>query len=73
MAGTSLATPIVASVFALSGDGHGQAPHTIYKHPEGFNDITTGTNGLCSLFCDAKDGWDAITGVGTPLGPIPGW
>ena len=64
--GTSAASPITAAIFA--GAGHGDAlPAFIYKHPDAFTDITMGINGSCnSNMCDAGQGWDGPTGVGTP-------
>ncbi|WP_323746953.1 putative Ig domain-containing protein [Catenulispora pinisilvae] len=70
--GTSAASPIVASVWALagapnSGDIAAQYP---YNHTGSFNDVTTGSNGTCSpaYFCTAQAGYDGPTGWGTPNG-----
>jgi subtilase family serine protease len=66
--GTSVATPLVASVYALYGFG-GQAPGWAYSHATDFNDVTSGTNGSCaSALCKAGTGWDGPTGIGTPNG-----
>jgi hypothetical protein len=53
--GTSLASPLIASVFALAGGAHG-APypaHTLYetlRHAPGMlHDVTIGSNGECRL------------------------
>jgi subtilase family serine protease len=32
-----------------------------------FTDITSGTNGDCGYFCDARKHYDYVTGLGTPL------
>jgi len=74
--GTSLASPIVAAVFALAGGvGSGQsAAATLYAHlhstPGAFHDVTSGANGSCSgqAICRARRGYDGPTGVGTPAG-----
>jgi subtilase family serine protease len=80
--GTSVSSPIIASVFALGG-----VPSTIsgansvfaaYKASHaGFHDVTTGSNGRCSnphkgsssaYLCTAGTGYDGPTGLGTPNG-----
>ncbi len=54
--GTSLASPIVASVFALAGGAGGVAhpAETLYSNerdaPGVFHDITSGSNGKCASF-----------------------
>jgi hypothetical protein len=51
--GTSLASPLIASVYALAGGGHGiEFPaHTLYANetadPHALHDITEGSNGIC--------------------------
>jgi subtilase family serine protease len=69
--GTSVASPIIASVFALAGNGTGTTNNWPYTHYSGnFNDITSGSNGSCSpsQLCTARVGWDGPTGLGTPRG-----
>jgi subtilase family serine protease len=34
-----------------------------------FRDIVSGINGTCGVQCTAGTGYDAVTGLGTPLGP----
>ncbi|WP_083975355.1 putative Ig domain-containing protein [Kitasatospora mediocidica] len=70
--GTSAASPIIASVWALAGapaagDRAAQYP---YNHTSSFNDVTTGNNGSCSVayYCKAGAGYDGPTGWGTPNG-----
>jgi subtilase family serine protease len=69
--GTSLATPIVAGVYALAGNAAdvvaGSYPYT---HGSSLFDIQQGTNGKCSLnyLCTAAAGYDGPTGLGTPAG-----
>jgi subtilase family serine protease len=63
--GTSVAAPVVASVYALAT---GQGPAWPYSHTGGLFDITSGSNGRCknSAICTARAGWDGPTGLGTP-------
>ncbi len=68
--GTSVSSPIIASVYALAGnassDLYGDLP---YLHQSDLYDITTGSNGSCgSIMCNAASGWDGPTGLGTPDG-----
>jgi subtilase family serine protease len=65
--GTSVATPILASVYALSGNTN-NASYT-YSHASSLFDVTSGSNGSCgTLLCNATTGWDGPTGLGTPNG-----
>jgi len=69
--GTSAASPIVASVYALAGTpGSTDVPNTYpYAHTANLNDVTTGSNGTCGApLCTAGAGWDGPTGLGTPNG-----
>ena len=67
--GTSVATPIVASTFALAANDHADPPANLYLHASSFNDVTSGTNGGCGApLCAARTGWDGPTGLGTPNG-----
>ncbi len=67
--GTSEATPLIAAVFALSGNTHRYPARNLYENPQFLNDITSGSNGSCgSPLCDAGAGWDGPTGMGTPNG-----
>lgn len=67
--GTSVATPITASVFALAGNTSTNNPGNLYSHASGLNDITKGKNGSCGKpLCKAGAGWDGPTGLGTPNG-----
>jgi subtilase family serine protease len=69
--GTSVASPIVASVYALAGNeasvGYGSFP---YGHTGSLFDVTSGSNGSCggSYLCTARPGYDGPTGLGTPNG-----
>jgi subtilase family serine protease len=67
--GTSVATPITASVFALAGNTSTNTPGNLYSHASSLNDITSGSNGNCGApLCEAGTGWDGPTGLGTPNG-----
>jgi subtilase family serine protease len=70
--GTSAASPIVASVWALAGapNAGDRAAQYPYNHTGSFNDVTSGSNGSCSpaYFCTAQAGYDGPTGWGTPNG-----
>jgi tripeptidyl-peptidase-1 len=78
VAGTSCASPTAAGIFSLVNDARMQAGKSslgflnpfIYENAASFNDITTGSGSGCGLLSSngwpAKEGWDAVTGVGTP-------
>ena len=67
--GTSVATPIVAAVFALAGRASSNNPGNLYAHSSSLNDISTGNNGNCGApLCEAGVGWDGPTGLGSPNG-----
>jgi len=72
--GTSVATPIIASVYALAGTPlPGTTPASYpYADPSALNNITTGNNALysCSVtyLCTAGTGYNGPTGLGTPDG-----
>jgi subtilase family serine protease len=67
--GTSEASPIIASVFALAGDSITYAER-VYQNPDKLYDVTSGSNGSCngSYLCTAVAGFDGPTGLGTPNG-----
>jgi subtilase family serine protease len=79
--GTSVASPIIASVYALAGNtGATDYPaRYAYSNPGALNDVTSGSNGTCvrrhgwrttgsPQLCTAGAGWDGPTGLGTPNG-----
>ncbi len=68
--GTSVASPIIASVYALTTSGQTNGASYIYGHTSGLNDVTGGSNGSCGGvdLCTAGTGWDGPTGLGTPDG-----
>ncbi len=66
--GTSLSSPLIAAVYALSGNtSNGSAP---YGNAGALHDVTSGSNGTCSpaYLCTAGVGYDGPTGLGTPNG-----
>jgi subtilase family serine protease len=68
--GTSVASPIIASVYALAGNAatvsYGSYP---YSHTSSLYDVTSGSNGSCGNdLCNSTTGWDGPTGLGTPDG-----
>jgi subtilase family serine protease len=70
--GTSVSSPIIASVFAL-GDSlkAGTFPSSYsYAHTGNLFDVTKGSNGSCSpaFLCHGETGYDGPTGNGTPNG-----
>jgi len=68
--GTSVASPIIASVYALSGNTGGYPASIAWSASTGLNDVTSGSNGTCStsVWCTSGPGWDGPTGLGTPNG-----
>lgn len=69
--GTSLASPLVAAIFALTGKGD-ESPSYVYANTTHFYDVTSGNDGTCSPkeLCTAGKGWDGPTGWGTPDGAL---
>jgi subtilase family serine protease len=73
VAGTSIGSPFIASVYALAGNAktidYGSYP---YSHTSGLFDVTTGANmpvtTTCGYLCQAGPGYDGPTGLGTPNG-----
>lgn len=69
--GTSLASPLIAAVYALSGNASsvvfGSYP---YAHAASLFDVVSGSTGSCggSYLCTALSGFDGPTGFGTPRG-----
>jgi len=82
--GTSVASPIVASVYALAGNGSStNAGSFPYSHTaSSLFDVTSGSNGRCTIggkgkpgstsstayLCTAGPGYDGPTGLGSPIG-----
>lgn len=71
--GTSVAAPIIASIYALAGNpGPSDSPNSYpYAHTGALNDVTTGSNGTCGVpLCTAGARYDGPTGLGTPHGML---
>jgi subtilase family serine protease len=69
--GTSVASPIIASVYALAGNAASTSGASFaYSHTGSLNDVTSGSNGSCgsSYLCTGGTGYDGPTGLGTPEG-----
>ena len=71
--GTSVASPITASIYALAYNGNpwpNLPASYLYSHPTNLHDVTSGSNGTCSVsyLCNAVIGYDGPTGIGTPNG-----
>jgi hypothetical protein len=65
--GTSAATPLVAAMFAATGNGGQTSGAFIAQNAGKLNDVTSGNNGDCgTALCTAGKGWDGPTGYGTP-------
>jgi hypothetical protein len=69
--GTSVSSPIIASVYALAGNTrlalYGSFP---YRHIFGLHDVKGGSNGHCAppYLCQGVTGYDGPSGLGTPRG-----
>ncbi len=67
--GTSAGAPQWAAISAL---GKGASNWNFYtdksstKNGMYFRDVTSGTNGSCGFYCDARARYDYVTGLGTP-------
>jgi subtilase family serine protease len=69
--GTSVSSPIIASVYALAGNaGSTTYGSYSYSHPLSLFDVVSGSNGSCggTYLCTAGAGFDGPTGNGTPNG-----
>jgi len=72
--GTSAVTPLMAALVVrlnqALGKNLGFANPLLYAHPQAFTDVTSGTNGIQKTVegYPATKGWDACTGLGTPIG-----
>ena len=70
--GTSVASPIIAGIYALAGKPTAGTYPVGYPYAQAaqLNDVTSGSNGSCSpaYLCTAGAGYDGPTGLGTPNG-----
>jgi len=76
--GTSASAPVVGAMLAMINDARIAAKKSpigfinpfIYNTAWAFNDITNGTNPGCgTLGFNTSEGWDPVTGLGTPNFP----
>ena len=68
LGGTSVSSPLVAAMFAQTGNGAKTAEYT-YGVP--FYEVTAGNDGSCgNALCVAGPGWNGPTGNGTPNGAV---
>jgi hypothetical protein len=69
--GTSVASPIIASVYAMATSPAANAYPVAYPYANTSSlfDVTSGSNGSCgSYLCTGAVGYDGPTGLGTPNG-----
>ncbi|GMH88913.1 hypothetical protein TL16_g11298 [Triparma laevis f. inornata] len=76
VAGTSCACPCSSGIFGLLNDARlasgksslGFLNQILYSNPSALNDVTEGVQGGCGRVAGfpAKEGWDAVTGLGSP-------
>jgi subtilase family serine protease len=75
--GTSVATPIISSMYALAGNspGTGVPASSLYANQSALSPVTSGSDGTCpsntQYFCNAADsvnGYNGPSGLGTPGG-----
>ena len=68
--GTSVSSPVIASVYGLAGNTGSIDNNYPYTHAGSLWDVTSGSNGTCptTQWCNARTGWDGPTGLGTPNG-----
>ena len=71
--GTSVASPIIGSMYALAGNAASSdnLSSYAYSHLSDMNDVVSGSNGSCggSYLCTSGAGYDGPTGLGTPDSP----
>jgi hypothetical protein len=68
LGGTSVASPLVAGIYALTSNGTATGQLS-YVLPSEFNDVVSGSNGSCGTYlCNGGPGYDGPTGNGTPNG-----
>jgi subtilase family serine protease len=70
--GTSAASPFIAGVVGLAGNGKTMSASYPYHHVSDFFDAVGGSNGYCGslhdYLCNGVKGYDGPTGIGTPDG-----
>jgi hypothetical protein len=68
--GTSAGAPQWAAIRALGGSASNDrfyADKATTYNGHYFRDITSGSNGDCAYYCDARRHYDYVTGLGSPL------
>jgi subtilase family serine protease len=71
MGGTSVATPIVAGMYALAANGSSlNGAASLYAHRSSLFPVISGSNGSCSptYLCNAGIGYSGPSGLGSPNG-----
>jgi subtilase family serine protease len=77
VAGTSVAAPLIAGIYALAGNASTIPLGYSYRHPGALFNITHGNNSVSGppsracgsdYLCVARKGYNAPTGLGTPDG-----
>jgi subtilase family serine protease len=68
--GTSVASPIIGSLYALANNFGTYAGQYTWARSGSLFDASGGSNGTCSpaVWCTGVSGWDGPTGLGTPNG-----
>ena len=70
--GTSVAAPLIASIYGLAGNGGTltNAAALLWAPGASLYDVTSGSNGSCTkaYLCNGEVGYDGPSGNGTPLG-----
>jgi hypothetical protein len=73
--GTTASAAIVAAAYALAGTPAASTNPASYPYANShlLNDITSGSDGTCSVsyLCTAGKGYDGPTGLGTPAATVP--
>ncbi len=67
--GTSAGAPQWAAIVALGGSASNAkfyADKASEHHAAYFRDVTSGSNGACGYYCEARKHYDYVTGLGTP-------
>ncbi len=69
--GTSVASPIIASIYALAGNTSSVTAASLYANSSSLNKVTSGSNALnCSTYlCNAADSLPSSSGYGGYNGP----
>ena len=77
LSGTSVATPLIAGIYGLAGNGATTTARRLYASTRHLFDITSGSNAVSGTplqtcgsdyLCTARKGYDAPTGRGSPDG-----